>query len=144
MEMQVYLEEYKIRVDYLNKHYARLWQRFNYFIPIELALFSFAGWLDSSAQIASYVKFVGPIGIVISLLWFFLAFQDRELVKRYKRLALLMLEKLAPELIPHSSIDPKKEFISDKYIARISLTKFPMVLALVFLIIWAIFLTPKV
>jgi hypothetical protein len=92
-----------MKVDYLKAHLSRMWTRFNFFLTIELALFSLLGYLifdtDGSHREANFIIFFA--GMVTSSIWCFFGCQDRALVKIYREAIIdvaCRLEQIEPKL----------------------------------------------
>jgi len=41
MNADLLFDDYKVKLDYVRGQYDRLWQRFNFFLTVELVLFGF-------------------------------------------------------------------------------------------------------
>lgn len=80
------VKDYEMKVNFLKDHFSRALTRFNYFLGIELALFGFLGYLlfDPVAKNFEATLFPILIGIVLSIIWCFVGWQDRALVKMYQ------------------------------------------------------------
>ncbi len=134
-DQQVLIEEYKIRVDHLNKHYDRLWRRFHFFLLINLALIAYDG------SIKEFDGMISNIGIGFAILWLIIGFQDRQLVVRYKNGIKSILKELDDSLLLQSPfISTNKAGHQDKYIQFLSVTKLPILTSVLFIMIWALIL----
>lgn len=75
------LEDYKLKVSFLSNQYNGMWTRFNYFVAIQSALFGgkfiFGGEEPGLA--------VAWVGLVLSLIWYFLGAQDSYLARLYQK-----------------------------------------------------------
>lgn len=87
MSAELLLEDYKIKLDYVRGQYDRLWQRFNFFLSVELALFGFLGYLTFEVKVVNAALLTAWMGIVVSLLWYVVGAQDRRLVEVYRERA---------------------------------------------------------
>jgi len=77
-------DDYKIKLDYLTGQYQRLWQRFNFFLGVELAIFGFLGYLTFNARIADASVLPAVTGLIVSALWYIVGAEDRRLVEVYR------------------------------------------------------------
>jgi hypothetical protein len=154
------IDDYKLKVDYLTKHFDRMWTRFSFFLTIELALFGFLGYLlfDSSGRDVRSVPVPTLLGIVSSLLWYIVGAQDRFLVSSYRDDLRGIANVLAASLPgidwygshyvgsrcggppPFPSSETKRGLLS-WYRPAAGLTHLPAILGLLLVVIWlAIFL----
>ena len=83
----VLYEDYKAKLDYLTGQYARLWQRFNFFLSVELAIFGFLSYLTFNTKVLEATPLAAAIGIAVSLLWYVVGAEDRYLVEVYRNRA---------------------------------------------------------
>ena len=79
------IEDFKLALEYLAAQFQRLWQRFSFFLTVQMALFGFLGWLVFDRQKISAVPVVCLLGVFISALWYVVSAQDRALVDAYRR-----------------------------------------------------------
>lgn len=75
------LEDYKQKVGYLTSHFTRMWTRFNFFLTIESALFTFS----MNSAYADYAGLLSLAGLILSLAWYFFGATDNYLVDTYRR-----------------------------------------------------------
>lgn len=75
------LEDYKQKVGYLTSHFTRMWTRFNFFMTIESALFTFS----MNSAYADYAELLAVAGLILSLAWYFFGATDNYLVDTYRR-----------------------------------------------------------
>jgi hypothetical protein len=80
----VLYEDYKTKLDYLTSQYTRLWQRFNFFLSIELGIFGFLSYLTFNLKVLDATWVAAAIGIVVSALWYVVGAEDRYLVETYR------------------------------------------------------------
>ncbi len=134
------IEEYKIRVTHINKHYDRLWRRFHFFLLINLALIAYDGSLKG------LYGMISKIGIGFSILWLIISFQDRQLVVRYKKGIKDILSLIDGRLLSLSPfISANEAGHTDKYIQFLSVTKLPGLTSVLFISIWTfILITSKI
>ena len=84
MNADLLFDDYKVKLDYVRGQYDRLWQRFNFFLSVELALFGFLGYLTFDIKIPEATFLPSVVGIVVSLLWYVIGAEDRRLVEVYR------------------------------------------------------------
>jgi hypothetical protein len=73
-------KDYELKITYLTDQFARMWNRFNYFVAIETALVG--GMLLISNRELSRVLVIA--GVLISALWYAMGAEDRYLVRLYR------------------------------------------------------------
>jgi hypothetical protein len=78
------LEDYKLKTDYLNQHFNRMWTRFSFFIAAEVGLLGFFFSLKSAGSGYLAPQFFIWSGIIISALWYMTGAQDKWLVECYR------------------------------------------------------------
>ena len=74
------VEDYKLKTDYLTKHFSRMLTRFNFFLTIGSALF-----LLSMDQAFDHAIFLSVLGTILSALWFFFAASDNYNADVYRK-----------------------------------------------------------
>jgi hypothetical protein len=84
------LEDYKLKAQYLTNHLSRMWNRFNFFLTINSALFAFSANIFSATEEVTDVtrlSFQAGIaaGIALSALWYFFGATDNYLVEVYRK-----------------------------------------------------------
>jgi len=92
-QLNFLINDYWQKVQYLKDHFARLWNRFNYFLTIQSALFG--------ATVLSPDKFrwwVPIFAALVCLLWYIFGAQDRYLVDLYRKEIEQALDQLRPQL----------------------------------------------
>jgi hypothetical protein len=84
--LELLREDYRLKANYLNEHFGRMWTRFNFMLGVQLALFGFLGHLLFDKQNRDESAALLPIilGSLTSLLWFFVGVQDHFLVEEYR------------------------------------------------------------
>jgi hypothetical protein len=131
----VILEAYKTRVELLKCQGDRLWNRFNYFLAIDAALFG--------VMFGSHNMEINIIGILFSLIWYFMATNDRFYLKtdrdRLKAFEKDVLCKLVeiPELY---STHKFKIGLFKSNILFLSTSNFSVILPILFIAIWLFYL----
>jgi hypothetical protein len=81
------LEDYKLKTDYLNQHFNRMWTRFSFFIAAEVGLLGFYFSLVPEKSGYFAPQFFICSGIFISALWYITGAQDKYLVECYRKTA---------------------------------------------------------
>jgi hypothetical protein len=87
------IEDYWQKVQYLKDHFTRLWNRFNYFLTIQSALFG--------ATVLSPEKYrwwVPLFAALVCCLWYIFGAQDRYLVDLYRKEIEQALDQIRPRL----------------------------------------------
>jgi hypothetical protein len=74
------LKDYELKVEYLTRHFDRMWNRFNYFVGVESALVG--GKLIFGGGTLS--RELAAVGLVVSLIWYVMGAEDRFLVRVYR------------------------------------------------------------
>lgn len=90
------LEEYKIQVQSLANHYARVWTRFNFFITLHTAVLVALVGLFRDRDLSADAIPLTALGIFTGLIWYVIGAQDRYLVTFYRRQISYAAERLAP------------------------------------------------
>lgn len=78
------VEDYRLALSYLQGQFQRLWQRFNFFLTVQLALFSLIGVLAFQRGALQPVPLICGLGIAVSAIWYVVAAEDRFLVNVYR------------------------------------------------------------
>lgn len=142
-------EDYKLKLEYVRGQYDRLWQRFNFFLTVQLALFGFLGYLTFDVKIMEATVLPAWVGLVISVLWYVVGAEDRRLVEVYR--------KRADEAATRFALDPGglRDFEKDHaaahipsswrsvrswYWSPISMTRMPATFGLLLTIVWILVL----
>lgn len=73
-------KDYELKITYLSNQFARMWNRFNYFVAIETALVG-AKFLIPNGALSPALTIAG---VVISALWYVMGAEDRYLVRLYR------------------------------------------------------------
>jgi hypothetical protein len=74
------LKDYELKITYLSNQFARMWNRFNYFVAIETALVGGKFLISNGAFSPALVI----AGVLISALWYVMGAEDRYLVHLYR------------------------------------------------------------
>ena len=144
-----YKEDYKLRIEYLNQHFSRMWTRFNFFLTIESALFGILFRPPNGAEFKDHALLVIPIALLLCICWYAFGAQDRYLVELYRK----QIEYVKEELNNHfelSSYDyvgqtnelemttrPKYGLFQWRF-ELISTTKLAAVFPLIFAVLWGV------
>ncbi len=78
------IQDFNQALDYLKAQFDRLWQRFSFFLTVQMALFGFLGWLVFDRGKISALPVGCMLGLFISVLWYVVSAQDRALVDAYR------------------------------------------------------------
>ncbi|MDM8565364.1 hypothetical protein QUF74_06895 [Candidatus Halobeggiatoa sp. HSG11] len=73
---------YEVRMLALTEYSSRIWNRFNWFLTLELAIFGFF-FTHLETLSKNFISIVPIIGIVIAALWFLIGFEDHKSMKRH-------------------------------------------------------------
>ena len=73
-------KDYELKITYLSNQFARMWNRFNYFVAIETALVG-GKFLISNGALSPALAIAG---VLISALWYVMGAEDRYLVRLYR------------------------------------------------------------
>jgi hypothetical protein len=78
------VDDFKLALSYLQGQFQRLWQRFSFFLTVQLALFGFIGALTLEHGKLNAIPLICSLGVVVSAIWYVVAAEDRFLVKVYR------------------------------------------------------------
>jgi hypothetical protein len=73
-------KDYELKITYLTDQFARMWNRFNYFVAIETALVGGKFLIPNGVLSRALVI----VGASISILWYVMGAEDRYLVRLYR------------------------------------------------------------
>ncbi len=73
-------KDYELKIGYLTDQFARMWNRFNYFVAIEAALVG-GKFLIPNGELSRALAIAGAL---ISALWYVMGAEDRYLVRLYR------------------------------------------------------------
>ena len=73
-------KDYELKITYLTDQFARMWNRFNYFVAIETALIG-GMLLIPNRNLSRALVFAG---VLVSALWYVMGAEDRYLVRMYR------------------------------------------------------------
>lgn len=144
-------QDYWQKIQYLKDHFTRLWNRFNYFLTVQSALFG--------ATVLSPDKFrwwVPIFAAIVCLLWYVFGAQDRYLVELYRKQIERALDRLETQLSLGNDyymvgqtenrneatielLGIKKEIYQRRW-AYFSTTKLPALFPLILFAIWLLML----
>ncbi len=82
MKMIFYIKDYEIKVRFFTDQLGRMWQRFNYFLVLETALFG--GKIYTEKDLKLNTGFV-LLGLFVSVFWYIMGSEDRYLVRVYRK-----------------------------------------------------------
>jgi hypothetical protein len=92
-KLEFLIQDYWQKVGYLTGHFTRLWNRFNYFLTIQSALFG-----ASILAPGEYRRSVPIFAALVCALWYIFGAQDRYLVQLYRKEIEQALEQIRPRL----------------------------------------------
>lgn len=142
------IDDYWQKVQYLKDHFTRLWNRFNYFLTIQSALFG--------ATVLSPEKYrwwVPIFAALVCCLWYIFGAQDRYLVDLYRKEIEQALNQVRPRLQltnyysvgQTEDVPERAERIKDLRVepsfyqwrwSGLSTTKLPALFPVILLVIW--------
>lgn len=153
-------KDYELKVNYLTKHFSRMWTRFNFFLTIESALLAFSFGTGG----ARYAAYLAGAGILLSMLWYQFAATDNFLVEVYRRQVAHVFDLLRTaredafrtaglELTPKGysyvgsvsskgfnpatrQVEPIEQNIRQNRLPHVSVTELGVVFALLFIFLW--------
>jgi hypothetical protein len=149
MSADLLFEDYKLKLDYLRGQYDRLWQRFNFFLGVELAVFGFLGYVTFSLETPEASALPAAIGILVSVIWYIVGAQDRRLVEVYRGRAhaAAVLFGRHERGLPGFEHDHAGAEVPDGwhavrswYWSRLSITRLPATISLLLVAIWLLVL----
>jgi hypothetical protein len=147
-KLEFLIQDYWQKVGYLTGHFTRLWNRFNYFLTIQSALFG--------AAILAPGEYRRPVPIFAALicaLWYIFGAQDRYLVQLYRAEIEQALEQIRPRLRltnyyfvgQTENVADQEERIEDLKIEQniyqwrskhLSTTRLPALFPLILIVMW--------
>lgn len=142
-------EDYKLKLEYVRGQYDRLWQRFNFFLTVQLALFGFLGYLTFDAKIIEATVFPAGMGLIISVLWYVVGAEDRRLVEVYRERADDAAKRFGRDPSglrdfhkDHAAADIPSSWrtVRSWYWSPVSMTRMPATFGLLLTIVWGLVL----
>lgn len=144
---QFLFDDYKLRVEYINAHFTRMWTRFSFFLLVEGGifgvLFSYFWDKDKNTWNSTNALLVAIAGALVCVIWLLVGIEDRYLVGAYRRQIKKAAERLkkihAPHLSNYEPIGHLKDGFDSKHLLEwrwdvISVTRlvvyFPCVVAI--------------
>jgi hypothetical protein len=94
-------KDYELKIGYLTDQFARMWNRFNYFVAIEAALVG-GKFLIPNGVLS---RALAIAGVLISALWYVMGAEDRYLVRLYR----YQVEKAAKAVVKTIWTDEKTQ-----------------------------------
>jgi len=104
-------KDYELKIGYLTDQFARMWNRFNYFVAIEAALVG-GKFLISNGV---FSRALAIAGVLISALWYVMGAEDRYLVRLYR----YQVEKAAKAVVKTIWEDDEKTQNAYSYVGQI-------------------------
>ncbi len=139
-------EDFKLKLDYLQAQYQRLLGRFNFFLTVEMALFGVVGWLLFEKLNVSGARLAALLGLPVSILWYVVAAEDRELVRQYRGRVERSAERVGQGFaVDHAAREPQSRWTSivSWYSGRLSVTRIPVYAAILALVAWLFLLAAR-
>ena len=145
-DVEFIVEDYKLALSYLQGQFERLWQRFNFFLTVQLALFGLVGVLFLQRGTLKPLPPVCVLGVAVSVIWYLVAAEDRFLVTFYRarvksaaerigRLDALKFKGFEQAFIGIEA-DSGVRSPLEWYWRPLSITRLPVWLALVLGVVW--------
>jgi len=127
------IQYHKTRMDILANYSKIVWNRFNWFTTLELALFSilitkYNEFLKDELYL-QIIFFV--LGSILTFFWLFLSIEDYMSMQRHKKRGEIIEKKIHKECFLEN--DFEKVIYSDKLLSQ---TKILYIFPLIFLILW--------
>ncbi|MCK5720581.1 MAG: hypothetical protein KAH84_11645 [Thiomargarita sp.] len=94
---------YEVRILALTEYSGLIWNRFNWFLTLQLVIFGFL-FTRLETLPANYASIVPIMGIVITLLWSLIGYEDYNSMKRHGKVATDIDEKIK-KLFAEQGID---------------------------------------
>jgi hypothetical protein len=142
-------EDYKLKLEYVRGQYDRLWQRFNFFLTVQLALFGFLGYLTFDVKILEAAVLPAWVGLIVSVLWYIVGAEDRRLVEVYRQRADDAATRFAHDPgglrdfdKDHAAADIASSWrtLRSWYWSPVSMTRLPATFGLLLTIVWVLVL----
>jgi hypothetical protein len=87
MELGVFfLEDYKLKIEYLTNHFGRMWNRFNFFVGIQTAILAAFVVVLGREEGAGGALLVALFALLMAIVWWIAGSEDRYLVDHYRSL----------------------------------------------------------
>ncbi len=138
-------EDYKLKLQYLMAQFDRLWNRFNFFLSIQLAVFGSLGYVTFTLKSPDATRWPIVMGLLVSGLWYVVGAQDRALVEIYREHARLAAAQFAqhPDGIMnyeqiHPALEGHKHWsrFDSWYLPAIGMTRLPALLGIALVVVW--------
>jgi hypothetical protein len=145
-EADFVVEDYKLALSYLQGQFQRLWQRFSFFLTIQLALFGLVGTLAFKDGALGPIPLICGLGLAVSIIWYVVAAEDSYLVSVYRTRVEGAAERVGQDMTLHFK-DYGKFFVGiealsgcrgplEWYWRRVSITHLPVLLAVLLCLVW--------
>ena len=147
--MEVLLEDYKLKLDYLTAQYDRMWNRFNFLLGVELAVFGFLGYLIFDVKNPEATVLPILIGMGVSALWYVIGAQDHALVETYRERTTAAARALSDHadgipgyetIHPAAAVGDQRRDVFSWYWRPISITRLPAIIGVGLFVTWFILL----
>ena len=145
-EAEFVVEDYKLALSYLQGQFQRLWQRFSFFLTIQLALFGLVGTLAFKEGAFRPIPLICGLGLAVSIIWYVVAAEDSYLVRVYRARVKAAAERIGQDMTLHFKTYGTF-FIGIEapsgcrgplkwYWRPVSITRLPVLLAVLLCIVW--------
>lgn len=144
------VENFKLALSYLQGHSVQLWQRFNFFLAVQAALFVSFAWFAFYKRSLLATQLVCFLGAFVAVLWYIVSAQDRALMRIYRgrveqaarKIATLDLLGAGDYNQNYVGAEVKSQWysIDSWYWDLLSITKLPVWLSLFLILIWLVLL----
>ena len=142
-------EDYKLKLQYLTAQFDRLWNRFNFFLSVQLVVFGFLGYVTFTLKSPGATRLPILVGLLVSGLWYIVGAQDRALVEIYRehaRAAAAQFAQLPNGIENYELTHPAAEVktywsgLDSWYLPAVSITRLPALLGIALVVIWLVML----
>src|SRR6266849_1608140 len=100
-------KDYELKITYLSNQFARMWNRFNYFVAIETALVG-GKFLITNGALSPALAIAG---VLISALWYVMGAEDRYLVRLYRHQVKRAADAVARTIWTDGEIYPDYRYV---------------------------------
>ena len=142
-------EDYKLKLQYLMAQFDRLWNRFNFFLSAQLAVFGFLGYVTFTLRSPGATRLPIVVGLLVSGLWYIVGAQDRALVEIYRehaRVAAAQFSQHPDGIKNYEQSHPAAEGnrywsgFDSWYLPAIGITRLPALLGIALVVVWLLML----
>lgn len=147
VNVDLLFEDYKLKLQYLMAQFDRLWNRFNFFLSVQLAVFGSLGYVTFTLKSPHATHWPIVMGLLVSSLWYVVGAQDRALVEIYREHARAAAEQFSqhPDAIKnyeqiHPALEGNRYWrgFDSWYLPAIGMTRLPALLGIALVVVWLI------